>query len=94
MQDLLTVLVALAAGGGLLLWVTPASRRRAEEARQAELAPVRQLVFEDVTALGTELQDLDAEMLGHTLDAGANADYRRALDDPQALADAFQGLGI
>ena len=69
MQDLLTVLLALAAGGGLLLWVTQASRRRAEEARQAELAPVRQLVFEDVTALGTELQDLDAEMLGHTLDA-------------------------
>ena len=92
MQDLLTVLLALAAGGGLLLWVTQASRRRAEEARQAELAPVRQLVFEDVTALGTELQALDAEMLWHTLDAGANADYQRALDAYEAAKAAGEAI--
>ena len=84
MIDLLLVLLALAAGVGLLGWVVRLSGRRAEEARAAELAPVRQLVFEDVTALGTELQDLDAEMAGHHLDAGANADYQRALDAYEA----------
>src|SRR4051812_43393201 len=48
--------------------------------REAELAPVRKLAFEDITAFGEDLQALDLEMSGHDLDAGANADYQRALD--------------
>ncbi len=53
---------------------------------------MRQLVFEDVTALGTELQDLDAEMSGRTLDAGANADYQRALDAYEAAKAAGEAI--
>ncbi|MET0830357.1 MAG: hypothetical protein ABWY26_12595, partial [Microbacterium sp.] len=45
-----------------------------------ELAPVKELAFEDVTAFGEDLQQLDLDMIGHELDAGANADYVRALD--------------
>jgi hypothetical protein len=42
------------------------------------------MTFEDVTALGVELQDLDVELAGRQLDAGANADYQRALDAYEA----------
>ena len=78
-MEWLVVLVLVA----LVLVAVVASRRnkeRALEQRQAELAPVKQLADEDVTALGTELQDLDAELAGRDLDAGARADYQRALD--------------
>ena len=47
---------------------------------EAEVAPVKRLAEEDVTALGVELQDLDIDLAGERLDAGANADYQRALD--------------
>jgi hypothetical protein len=60
-----------------------ASRRnqqRAIEQRRTELEPVKRLADEDVTALGSELQELDAELAGRELDAGARADYQRALD--------------
>src|SRR4051812_25453701 len=71
------VLVALVVAAGM------ASRRGKErqlEQRRAELEPVQKLAFEDVTALGTDLQDLDAELAGRGLDAGARARYPRALD--------------
>ncbi len=55
-------------------------REREVAQRRAELEPVQKLAFEDVTALGTDLQDLDAELAGRELDAGARADYQRALD--------------
>ena len=57
--------------------------RQLEQAR-AELEPVQKLAFEDVTALGTDLQDLDGELAGTDLDAGARADYQRALDAYEA----------
>lgn len=66
------IVVALAAGRS--------SKRRALETQARELAPVKKLAQEDVTALGVELQELDLDMLGSKLDAGANADYQRALD--------------
>jgi hypothetical protein len=56
------------------------SRERALERHRAELEPVQKLAFEDVTALGTDLQELDAELAGKELDPGARADYQRALD--------------
>ncbi len=56
------------------------SKERELTRREDELAPVRKLAFEDITAFGVDLQELDLEMSGHELDAGANADYQRALD--------------
>ncbi len=72
-----------------------ASRRgkeRAIEQRRAELEPVQKLAFEDVTALGTDLQDLDGELAGIELDAGARADYQRALDAYEAAKTASDRL--
>jgi hypothetical protein len=67
----------------LVVAVVVASRRGKErqlEQQRAELEPVQKLAFEDVTALGTDLQELDAELAGTELDPGARADYQRALD--------------
>ena len=67
----------------IVVAVVVASRRGKERQlaqQQAELEPVQKLAFEDVTALGTDLQELDAELAGRELDAGARADYQRALD--------------
>jgi hypothetical protein len=72
---------------GLFLVAAMSSRRntaRALEQQRAELEPVRELADEDVTALGTELQALDIDLAGQPLDAGARADYQRALDAYEA----------
>ena len=79
-MELVLVLVVL---GGLLavaLAAGQSSKRRALARAEAEVAPVKRLAEEDVTALGVELQDLDIDMAGEPLDRGANADYQRALD--------------
>ncbi len=86
---LLVVLGALVVGGVL---IGKRSQQRELERRDAELAPVRRLVDEDVTALGTELQDLDLEMSGRALDAGANSDYQRALDSYESAKSAATQL--
>ena len=69
---------------GVLAAVVVVQSRRGKERelqrREDELAPVKKLAFEDITAFGVDLQELDLEMSGHELDAGANADYQRALD--------------
>ncbi|WP_435742159.1 hypothetical protein [Nocardioides sp. SYSU DS0663] len=88
MVELLVILALLAV---LLVAFGASSRskqRRELERREAELAPVRKLVFEDITALGVELQDLDADLAGQPLDPGANADYQRALDAYEAAKEA------
>lgn len=72
------MLLAIAAVG--VIATVKATQRRTLERKEAELAPVRTFAFEDVTALGEELQLLDIEMAGHQLDAGEHADYQRALD--------------
>ena len=80
---------------GLVIAAVVSSRRGRERAlvqRQAELAPVKRLVEEDVTALGTELQDLDADVIGTELDAGAHADYQRALDAYESAKSAAGAL--
>ena len=72
-----------------------ASRRNKERMaalQRAELEPVQKLAFEDVTALGTDLQDLDGELAGTELDAGARADYQRALDAYEAAKTASDRL--
>ena len=77
------LVVLLAVLGGLVAVAVAAgrsSKSRDEARRQAELAPVKRLAQEDVTALGVELQELDLDMMGAELEPGANADYQRALD--------------
>jgi hypothetical protein len=68
------------------------NRRLASERAVRELEPVRKMTFEDVTALGVDLQDLDADLAGRQLDVGANADYQRALDAYEAAKTAADRL--
>src|SRR3954469_22510501 len=68
------------------------SERRALAQQQRELEPVKKLVYEDITALGTELQSLDLDLAGSELDAGANADYQRALDAYESAKTAGDAL--
>jgi hypothetical protein len=91
-MELVLLLVVI---GGLVAVAVGAGKtgKRRELARvEAEVAPVKQLAEEDVTALGVELQDLDIEMAGHPLDAGANADYQRALDSYESAKTAAAAL--
>src|SRR6478735_4453741 len=73
-------LLLLAIAGLVVVAVVKSNQRKALERKQAELEPVRKLAFEDVTALGEELQELDTDLAGGELEPGANADYQRALD--------------
>ena len=91
MELILLLLLVAALGVGALV----AGRRSKERAlvrREAELAPVRKLAFEDITAFGEDLQQLDLEMSGHVLDEGANADYQRALDAYEAAKVAGDSI--
>lgn len=72
------------------------SQRRAKARelarREAELAPVRTLTFEDVTALGEQLQELDLDLAGRDLDAGERSDYQRALDAYESAKSAADAM--
>ena len=74
------LLVVLAIGALVVALVVRSQQRKALERKAAELEPVKKLAFEDVTALGEELQALDLELAGRPLGAGERADYQRALD--------------
>jgi hypothetical protein len=90
------VLVLLLLAGLVVAFVV-ANRRSKERAlarRQAELEPVRKLAFEDITALGEELQSLDLDLAGRELDPGANADYQRALDAYEAAKTAGDRITV
>ena len=77
--------LVLLAVGALVTWLVVRNNQRKAVARQAaELEPVKKLAFEDVTALGEELQGLDLELTGRVLDEGERADYQRALDAYEA----------
>ncbi len=91
-MELVLVLLLLAGAVALVVRSSNAGKAKALERRESELAPVLKLVEEDVTALGTELQDLDLDMAGHELDAGANADYQRALDAYEAAKAASEAI--
>jgi hypothetical protein len=74
-------LLVVLAIGALVVWLVVRSNQRKALARKAaELEPVKKLAFEDVTALGEELQELDLDLAGRQLDEGERADYQRALD--------------
>src|SRR3954452_13856407 len=81
----LLVLVVAVAG---FFVVRRRNRALAAERAARQLEPVRKLAFEDVTALGVDLQDLDLELAGRQLDMGASADYQRALDTYEAAKTA------
>jgi hypothetical protein len=92
MMELVVILLLL---GVLLTGVGLANRRgkaRALAAKENELAPVRKLAFEDITALGEQLQELDFELSGRELDAGQRADYQRALDAYEAAKQAGDAI--
>jgi hypothetical protein len=78
------LLVLVVAAVAAFLAVRRRNRQLAAERVARELEPVRRLAFEDVTALGEQLQELDTELAGRELDPGANADYQRALDSYEA----------
>jgi hypothetical protein len=82
----LLVLVAVAVVAFVV--VRRRNRSLASERAVRELEPVKKLAFEDVTALGVELQGLDLDLAGRQLDEGANADYQRALDSYEAAKTA------
>ncbi len=84
---LVFLLLAVLAGAALVAAVRRSRERSAAE-RRAELEPVAKLAFEDITALGVELQALDADLAGRDLDEGARADYQRALDDYESAKTA------
>lgn len=92
MGTLVALLVVLAVIGGAVVLARRAGERRALERQQAELAPVRKLAFEDITALGEELQALDLELAGRDLGPGENADYQRALDAYEAAKTAADAM--
>jgi hypothetical protein len=68
------------------------SRQRELDRQRAELEPVKKLAFEDITALGEDLQALDLDLVGHELDPGENADYQRALDAYESAKTAGDAL--
>ena len=92
-MEFVVFLVLLAVAALVVGVAVKANQRKALERKEAELAPVRQLAFEDVTALGEELQELDLDLAGRELDRGASSDYQRALDayeSAKTAADQIQ----
>src|SRR3954449_4579379 len=85
----LLVLVVAVAG---FFVVRRRNKALAAERAARELEPVKKLAFEDVTALGVDLQDLDLELAGRRLDEGANADYQRALDSYEAAKTSADAI--
>jgi hypothetical protein len=91
-MGLLVFLVLLAAAAFVVRAVVNGNKRKALERKQAELEPVRKLAFEDVTALGEELQQLDFDLAGSELEPGANSDYQRALDAYESAKTAADSI--
>lgn len=91
-MELIVFLLLLLMGGGVVVWATKSNQRKALERKQAELEPVKKLAYEDITALGVELQDFDLELAGAPLDAGARADYQRALDAYESAKTAGDNM--
>jgi hypothetical protein len=85
-------LLVLAVAAAAFFAVRRRNRALAAERAARELEPVKKLAFEDVTALGVHLQDLDLELAGRRLDEGASADYQRALDSYEVAKTAADSI--
>ena len=79
-MELILLVLVLGILGAVAFLAVRRTKERDVRRRENEVAPLRRLAFEDITAFGEDLQQLDLEMSGHQLDGGANADYQRALD--------------
>jgi hypothetical protein len=88
----LVLLLVVAAIIGVIIVSKRRGEARALERKQAELEPVKKLAFEDITALGVDLQELDLELAGHDLDEGQRADYQRALDAYESAKTAGDNI--
>jgi uncharacterized membrane protein len=86
------LLVVLVIGAVVVAVVVKRNQRKALERKEAQLAPVRKLAFEDVTALGEQLQALDLDVAGRQLDDGERADYQRALDSYETAKSAADAM--
>ena len=91
-MDLILLVLIIVAVGAVVVVAGRRSKERELNRRDAELAPVKKLAFEDITAFGEDLQQLDLEMTGHELDAGATADYQRALDAYESSKTAVEAI--
>ena len=91
-MDTLIFLVVLLVAAGVVVAAVKDNQRRVQERKEAELEPVRKMAFEDVTALGEELQRLDSDLAGSELEVGANADYQRALDAYESAKTAADSI--
>ena len=91
-MELILIVLLLAALGAVAVGASRRTKERELARREDELAPVRKLAFEDITAFGEDLQQLDLEMSGHELDAGATADYQRALDAYESAKTAGDSI--
>jgi hypothetical protein len=84
MPELLVLLLVLVLiGGGAVLYRRHVlHQRQAVQQRELEnqLSVSKRAADEDVTKFGEELQRLDSEVSGHSLDEAMNQDYQRALD--------------
>jgi hypothetical protein len=92
MGELLTLVVIAGIIAAVVVVTSRRSKARALERKEAELAPVRKLTFEDVTALGEQLQALDLDLAGRELTPGENADYQRALDSYESAKTAADAM--
>jgi type II secretory pathway pseudopilin PulG len=93
-MDPLIVFILVAGAFAVIAAVASSRRdRRGREAQAAEqLAAVRRAADEDVTVFGEELQQLGHDLAGRELDAGAQADYQRALDSYEDAKESVQAV--
>src|SRR5690625_587085 len=92
MVGLLVVAAIVAAIAFIAKRAQAAAEQRRAEQLERDLAPVKKLADEDVTALGEELQELDLELAGRSLNEGERADYQRALDAYEAAKAAVPAV--
>lgn len=89
MEWLLIVLVAGGGGFAAKRWRAHIEARREE---REQLEGVRRLADEDVTYLGEQLQRLDREVEGRSLDEQTRVDYQAALDAYEAAQRAVPAI--
>jgi hypothetical protein len=88
----LVILIVLAALVVAAVVARRSGQQRELDRQRAELEPVKKLAFEDITALGEDLQELDLDLAGRELGPGENADYQRALDAYEAAKTAGDAM--
>ncbi|MGP4004805.1 hypothetical protein, partial [Streptomyces sp. 8N706] len=83
--------VLLLAVGGSVLLVSRRGKRRRTEREQRQLAALRPVVDEDITAFGEELERIDFDPSAPTTDDAMREDYGRALDSYERAKASMEG---